>query len=43
MRWGGQRESSNVEDRRGMGPVGIGSGLGVGGLVLVLVVSFLTG
>jgi predicted metalloprotease len=43
MRWGGQRESANIEDRRGMGPVGIGSGLGVGGIVLVLVVSFLTG
>jgi len=43
MRWGGQRESSNIEDRRGMGPVGIGSGLGIGGVVLVLVVSFLTG
>jgi predicted metalloprotease len=43
MRWGGQRESTNIEDRRGMGPVGIGSGLGVGGIVLVLVVSFLTG
>ena len=43
MRWGGQRESTNIEDRRGMGPVGIGSGLGLGGIVLVLVVSFLTG
>jgi uncharacterized protein len=43
MRWGGQRESSNIEDRRAMGPVGVGSGLGVGGIVLVLVVSYLTG
>lgn len=42
MRWGGQRESSNIEDRRGMGPVGAG-GLGIGGLLFVLVVSYLTG
>lgn len=42
MRWGGQRESSNIEDRRGMGPVGAG-GIGIGGIVLVLVVSYLTG
>jgi uncharacterized protein len=43
MRWGGQRESSNIEDRRGMGPARTGAGLGLGGLVLVLAVSFLTG
>lgn len=42
MRWGGQRESSNIEDRRGMGPVGAG-GIGIGGIVFVLVVSYLTG
>ena len=41
MRWGGQRESSNVEDRRGMG--GTGVAVGGGGLLLVLLVSFLTG
>ena len=38
----GQRESGNVEDRRGMGPVGVG-GLGLGGIVLVLAVSYFTG
>ena len=43
MRWGGHRESINVEDRRRLGPVGAGTGLGLGGIVLVLVVSFLTG
>ena len=43
MRWGGRRESINVEDRRSLGPVGAGTGIGLGGLVLVLVVSFLTG
>jgi predicted metalloprotease len=42
MRWEGQRESGNVEDRRGMGPARIG-GVGLGGLVLVLVVSYFTG
>jgi predicted metalloprotease len=43
MRWGGQRESQNIEDRRGMGPARSGVGLGLGGIVLVLAVSFLTG
>jgi predicted metalloprotease len=43
MRWEGQRESENVEDRRGFGPVGTGTGIGLGGLVLILAVSFLTG
>ncbi|MDO8355819.1 MAG: neutral zinc metallopeptidase [Nitrospirota bacterium] len=45
MRWEGQRESSNVEDRRGMSPArirGVG-GLGIGGIVLVLAVSYFTG
>jgi predicted metalloprotease len=43
MRWEGQRESGNVEDRRGMGPARIGGGLGLGGLVLLLAVSYFTG
>ena len=43
MRWGGQRESDNVEDRRGMGPARGGLAIGGGGLLLVLVVSLLTG
>ncbi len=45
MRWEGQRESENVEDRRGMSPArvrGVG-GLGIGGIVLVLAVSYFTG
>jgi len=42
MRWEGQRESDNVEDRRGMGRVG-GTGLGIGGIVLVLAISYFTG
>jgi predicted metalloprotease len=44
MRWEGQRESDNVEDRRVMGPVGArGAGLGLGGIVLVLAISYVTG
>ncbi len=45
MRWEGQRESENVEDRRGMSPARVGSvgGLGIGGIVLVLAVSYFTG
>ena len=44
MRWEGQRESGNVEDRRGMGPARIGGvgRLGIGGIVLVLAVSYFT-
>jgi len=42
MRIGGQRESDNVEDRRGMGPARAG-GLGIGGILLVLAVSYFTG
>jgi hypothetical protein len=44
MQWQGRRESSNVEDRRGMsGPMRIGGGLGLGGVLLVLALSFFTG
>ena len=43
MRWEGQRESENVEDRRGLGPARIGGGLGIGGIVLVLAMSYFTG
>ncbi len=43
MRWEGQRESGNVEDRRSMGPARVGGGLGLGGLVLILAVSYFTG
>ena len=37
----GQRRSSNVEDRRGMSPVGKGVGLSLGGILFLLVLSFL--
>jgi predicted metalloprotease len=42
MRWGGGRESGNIEDRRGLGPVGVG-GVGVGGVVLALIGYFVFG
>lgn len=42
MRIEGQRGSDNIEDRRGMGPARAG-GLGIGGILLVLAVSYFTG
>lgn len=42
MRWQGRTGSSNVEDRRGM-RMGLPIGGGIGGLVLVLLISMLTG
>ncbi|HJQ25402.1 MAG TPA: neutral zinc metallopeptidase [Blastocatellia bacterium] len=42
MRWMGERESSNIEDRRGISGGGIAAGGGLLGLI-VLVVSLLTG
>ena len=45
MRWEGQQGSSNIEDRRGMGgmPGGRGAGFGCIGLVVVLLISWVTG
>jgi uncharacterized protein len=43
MEWEGGRESGNIEDRRGLGPMaGIG-GLGAGGVVLALIGYFVFG
>ena len=42
MRWQGGRGSGNIEDRRGLGPVGVG-GMGVGGIVLALIGYFVFG
>ena len=39
MQLGDQRASGNVEDRRGMGMVG--GGLGVGGIVIAVIAYFL--
>ena len=44
MRWKGRKESSNVEDRRGMSPGGKGIvGGGIGTIAIVLVVLLLGG
>ena len=43
MRWEDQRRSDNVEDRRGMRVPGGVAGGGIGTIVIVLIVSFLTG
>ena len=37
----GRRQSSNIEDRRGMRPVRTGVGLSIGGLLFLLVLSLL--
>lgn len=42
MRWQGGQGSGNIEDRRGLGPVGVG-GMGLGGVVLALVGYFVFG
>jgi predicted metalloprotease len=42
MRWKGRRESSNIEDRRGLSPKGIAGG-GIGTLVVILVIYLLGG
>jgi predicted metalloprotease len=43
MKWEGRAGSGNIEDRRGMGGRGLAVGGGLGGLVLVLLMSALTG
>lgn len=43
MRWTGRRESSNVEDRRGMSGGKMIAGGGIGTIVIVLIVWFLGG
>lgn len=42
MKWQGRRRSSNVEDRRGMGGKTVVGG-GIGGLILILLFTFLGG
>jgi hypothetical protein len=43
MRWEGDRESENVEDRRGIGGGGLAVGGGVGTIIIALIVWFLGG
>ena len=42
MRLDGRRESSNVEDRRGMSG-GTKAGLGIGGIIMVVLFAWLSG
>ena len=42
MRLDGRRESSNVDDRRGMSG-GTKAGLGLGGIVLIAIMTFMSG
>ena len=43
MRWDDERESTNVEDRRGMGPVTIGGGGAVILIIIAVVYALATG
>jgi predicted metalloprotease len=43
MRWAGRRESSNVDDRRGLSGGGIAAGGGVLGIIVYVLYSFLSG
>ena len=43
MRWESRRRSTNIEDRRGIGGAGMVGGGGIGMLVLVLIISFISG
>jgi predicted metalloprotease len=43
MRWRGGRQSGNIEDRRGLGPIGAVGGLGLGGVVIILIGVFVFG
>ena len=43
MRWIGNKESDNVEDRRGGGGKGVAMGGGIGGIVIVLIYLFMGG
>lgn len=43
MRWQGRRQSSNVEDRRGMSGGRIAFGGGIGGILIVVILSLLLG
>jgi uncharacterized protein len=43
MLWQGRRESSNVDDRRGMGGGGLAVGGGIGGIIIAIIYFFLGG
>ncbi|HEX3102334.1 MAG TPA: neutral zinc metallopeptidase, partial [Pyrinomonadaceae bacterium] len=43
MRWGDQRQSDNIEDRRGMGGRGIAVGGGGLGVIILAIIIYLCG
>ena len=43
MRWRGRRQSTNVDDRRGSMPMGRTGSIGCGGLIIILLLSWLLG
>lgn len=43
MRWESRRRSTNVQDRRGMGGAAMAGGGGIGMLILILIISFVSG
>ena len=43
MLWQGRRESSNVDDRRGMGGRGLAVGGGIGGIIIAIIYFFIGG
>jgi predicted metalloprotease len=43
MRWQGRRESTNVEDRRGMSGRHVAFGGGIGGIIIVIILSLILG
>ena len=43
MRWESGRRSTNIQDRRGMGGAAMAGGGGIGMLILVLIISFVSG
>lgn len=43
MRWQGRRESTNVEDRRGMSGRSVAFGGGIGGIIIVIILSLIFG
>src|SRR5688572_27078573 len=41
MRWAGRRQSGNVQDRRGVPVAAMGGGVGIGGLLVLMLISWL--
>jgi uncharacterized protein len=43
MKWEGQRQSDNVEDRRGGGGLRVGGGIGIGTIIIAVLASWILG